>query len=317
MNFMRISLEKTAENLLSQDNILILTHKNPDGDTQGSAIALCLGLRALGKTAFILENEGTTPRFKARLMGLEVEGSFSPDYVVAVDSATVERLSLSANEYTDKVDLAIDHHVSHREYAKETYVGDSAACGEIIWELFSLMQVKIDGKIAEALYIAISTDTSCFLNANTTARTHEIISKILPEVPHFPALHREFFVVKTKARLAVESILISSINFYLDGKVSVMHLTLNDIEKAKANEDDLDNIVSLARSVDGVELGILLRETKDGGTKASLRSSEAFNVSDICAHFGGGGHIRAAGATLDLPIYDAEAALVKVIGDAQ
>lgn len=313
---MKISLEKTAENLLSQDNILILTHKNPDGDTQGSAIALCLGLRSLGKTAFILENEGTTPRFKARLIGLEAESDFTPSYVVAVDSATAERLSLSASGYADKVDLAVDHHISHREYAKETYVdGESAACGEIIWELLTLMQVKIIDKIAEALYIAISTDTSCFLNANTTARTHEIISKILPNVPHFPALHREFFVVKTKARLAVESILISSINFYLDGKIAVMRLTLDDIEKAKANEDDLDNIVSLARSVDGVELGILLRETKDGGTKASLRSSDAFNVSDICAHFGGGGHIRAAGATLDMCLDDAEVALIKVIGD--
>ena len=315
---MRISLEKTAENLKNQNNILILTHKNPDGDTHGSAMALCLGLRALGKNAFILPNEGTTPRFKARLMGLEAESDFAPDYIVAVDSATSERLSLSASAYAHKVDLAIDHHISHRDYAKVSYVdGDSAACGEIIWELLSLMQVKIDGKIAEALYIAISTDTSCFLNANTTARTHEIISKVLPYVPQFPALHREFFVVKTKARLAVESILISSINFYLSGKVAVMHLTLDDIEKAKANEDDLDNIVSLARSIDGVELGILLRETKDGGTKASLRSSEKFNVSDICSKFGGGGHIRAAGATLDMPIRDAESALIKVIGDVQ
>ena len=136
MNFMRISLEQTAKSLKNLDNILILTHKNPDGDTQGSAIALCLGLRSLGKKAYILENEGTTPRFKARLMGLEAESGFTPDSIVAVDSATVERLSLSAADYADKVDLAVDHHISHREYAKETYVdGDAAACAEALWHL--------------------------------------------------------------------------------------------------------------------------------------------------------------------------------------
>lgn len=315
---MRISLEKTAENLTLQDNILILNHKNPDGDAHGSAIALCLGLRSMGKSAFILENEGTTPRFAARLINLTAPADFVPGYVVAVDSATGERLSASAADVKDKVDLAIDHHVSHRDYAKETFVdGAAAACGEIIWELLTLMSVEISKRIAEALYIAISTDTSCFLNANTTPRTHEIAAKLLPLVPDFPALHREFFVVKSKARLAVESILISSINFYLDGRVAVMHLTLSDIKGAKASEDDLDNIVSLARCIDGVELGILLRETEDGGTKASLRSSDKFNVSDICAHFGGGGHVRAAGATLELPIPDAEAALIKVIGEVK
>ncbi len=311
---MKISFEKTAENLLAQDNILILTHKNPDGDAHGSAMALCLGLRSLGKNAFILANEGTTFRFMFRIAQFFAPNDFTPDYVVAVDSATGERLSKTAEGYLNGVDLAIDHHISHREYAKETFVdGTSAACGEIIYELLCAMKVELTGEIAEALYIAISTDTSCFLNANTTPRTHEIAAKILPYVPDFPALHREFFVVKSKARLKVESLLISNVNFYLDGRVAVMHLSLDDIDETEATEDDLDNIVSLARCIDGVELGILLRETEDGNTKASLRSGDAFNVSDICAHFGGGGHIRAAGATLNMSLDAAEAALIEKI----
>ena len=313
---MKISLKEVAVNLLANDNILILTHKNPDGDTQGSAIALCLALKSKGINAYILPNEGTTPRFKARLMSLEAPEDFTPGYVVAVDSATEERLCLSAEKYLGNVDLAVDHHISHKEYAKKTYVGDNAACGEIIFEVITLMGVEITDKIAEALYIAISTDTSCFLNANTTSHTHEIVSKFFGAVPNVPALHREFFVVKSKARLAVESILISGITFHLNGAVAVMRLTLNDIKKTGASEDDLDNIVSLARSIDGVELGILLRETTDGGVKASLRSSDKFNSSDICAHFGGGGHVRAAGATLcDTSLEDAENAIIKALGD--
>ena len=313
---MKISLREVADNLLTNDNILILTHKNPDGDTQGSAIALCLALKSCGKCAYILPNEGTTPRFKARLMSLEAPSDFTPDYVVAVDSATEDRLCLSASEYNGKVNLAVDHHISHKEYAEKTYVGDNAACGEIIWEIITLMGVEITDKIAEALYIAISTDTSCFLNANTTSRTHEIVSKFFGTVPNVPALHREFFVVKSKARLAIESILISSITFHFGGAVAVMRLTLADVKKTNASEDDLDNIVALARSIDGVELGILLRETADGGVKASLRSSDKFNSSDICAIFGGGGHVRAAGATLcGMSLEAAENAIIKALGD--
>ncbi|MBR5479369.1 MAG: DHH family phosphoesterase [Clostridia bacterium] len=313
---MKISLNEVADTLLLNDNILILTHKNPDGDTQGSAIALCLALKSRGKRAYILANEGTTPRFKARLMSLEAPEDFAPDFVVAVDSATEERLCLSANNYLGKVDLAVDHHISHKEYAKKTYVGDNAACGEIIWEIITLMGVEITDKIAEALYIAISTDTSCFLNANTSARTHEIVSKFFSMVPNVPALHREFFVVKSKARLAVESLLIASISFHLNGAVAVMKLTLEDIKKTGASEDDLDNIVALARSIDGVELGILLRETTDSGVKASLRSSDKFNSSDICAVFGGGGHVRAAGATIaHISLDMAEDAIIKALGD--
>ena len=309
---MQITLNQTADILRANNNFLILTHKNPDGDTLGSAIALCLSLRALHKNAFILENEGTTERFLSRISPLCVNCEYTPDFIISVDTAARDMLSINASIFAERVNLAIDHHISHKEYAEKLLLeGDSAACGEIVWELIRALNVEVSDDIAEAVYIAISTDTSCFLNANTTARTHKIASELFAFDLDFSALHRVFFVEKSRARLAIEASLISGMNFYLDGKVAIMRLTLDEIARTGATEDDLDNISALARSVSGVELGILVRERAHNVCKISMRSSEKFNVAEICAHFGGGGHVRAAGATIELSPIEAEAAIVE------
>lgn len=296
---MQITFDLAINELKNNDNFLILTHKNPDGDTLGSAVALCLSLRALGKVAFIMQNSGITPRFEEMTSPLIADDSFNPSYVIAVDIAAPDMIARSCLKYADCVNLAIDHHISHREFAEKTYVeGDSAACGEIIWEVVRALNVSPTPEIAKASYIAISTDTSCFLNSNTTARTHKIASELYSFDIDFDSIHRTFFVEKSRARIKIEAILIAGMNFYLDGQVAVMRLNENDIKEAGATEDDLDNISSLARSIEGVELGILVRQMGDV-CKISMRSSDKFNASEICSLFGGGGHVRAAGATIE------------------
>lgn len=296
---MQITFDLAINELKNNDNFLILTHKNPDGDTLGSAVALCLSLRALGKVAFIMQNSGITPRFEEMTSPLIADDSFNPGYVVAVDIAAPDMIARSCLKYAEKVNLAIDHHISHREFAEKTYVeGDSAACGEIIWEVVCALNVSPTPEIAKASYIAISTDTSCFLNSNTTARTHKIASELYSFDIDFDSIHRVFFVEKSRARIKIEAILIAGMNFYLDGQVAVMRLSENDIKESGATEDDLDNISSLARSIEGVELGILVRQMGDV-CKISMRSGEKFNASAICSLFGGGGHVRAAGATIE------------------
>lgn len=310
---MQITFDLAVNELKNNDNFLILTHKNPDGDTLGSAVALCLSLRTLGKSAYIMQNLGITPRFESITAPLIARNCFEPDYVIAVDVAAPDMIARSCLKYAEKVNLAIDHHISHREFAEKCYVeGDSAACGEIIYELCRALEVKFTLEIAEALYIAISTDTSCFLNANTTARTHKIASELYAFQIDFEAIHRTFFVEKSRARLKIEALLISGMNFYLGGQVAVMRLSENDIKEAGATEDDLDNISSLARSVEGVELGILVRQMGDA-CKISMRSGEKFNAAEICALFGGGGHIRAAGATIDGSPSDVEKKIVSAL----
>ncbi|MEG2569860.1 MAG: bifunctional oligoribonuclease/PAP phosphatase NrnA [Clostridia bacterium] len=311
---MKISYEEAAKYLSENDSYLILTHKNPDGDTLGSACALCRGLRSAGKQAFVLENAGATARYTQYLDGLIAEDSYIPSKIIAVDIADTKLFPPASCEYGEKVDLVLDHHVSHKSFAAHELVdADAAACGEIIWTVLKLMGAPLNREIANAIYVAISTDTSCFLNSNTTAHTHETAAQLYAYGIDFEGINRTFFVVKTRARLAVEARLISNMRFYLDGKLAVMEITKKLVEETGADEDDLDNISSLARSIEGVEVGMLIRERVEGESKISMRSSSYADVAKICGHFGGGGHIRAAGCAIKMPTAEAEAFVVATI----
>lgn len=311
---MQISLEVARDLLREQDNFFILTHKNPDGDTLGSAAALCCALRACGKRAFLLKNPGATERYSPWIDALLAPSDAQPGCILAVDTATSNMLPESAAPLAPQTFLTIDHHVSHREFAAYTVLdAEAAACGEIIWRLIALLGVPITREIAEAIYIAISTDTSCFLNSNTTADTHRIAAELYPFGVRFELIHRLFFIVKSRARLALEAALIQGVHFYHHGEIAVMHVTLEMQRDIGATEDDLDNISSLARSIDGVEVGILVREIAPNHSKISMRSGIRADVSRICAHFGGGGHVRAAGCSIALSPAQAEEHLLSEI----
>lgn len=310
----RITLEDAAAFLQGQNDFMILTHKNPDGDTLGSAIALCHALRACGKEAYVFPNEGATERYAPWLNAVTAPLGHRSGCILSVDTAAVDMLPNTASALASQVALALDHHISHREYAAQTFVNpDAAACGEIIWRLVQLLHVPVTREIAEAIYIAVSTDTSCFLNSNTTAETHRIVAELYPYGVDFETINRMFFILKTKARLALEAALIQNMHFYHHGQIAIVQITLALISETGATEDDLDNISSLTRSIEGVEVGIVVREREPGVSKISMRSSSRADVSRICSHFGGGGHIRAAGCTIALPPAQAEEKLIAEI----
>ena len=170
---MDMTYASAAQYLRGQDDFLILTHKNPDGDTVGCAVALCLALRDLGKRAQILENPGFTARYAPYLEGLCTEKPSSPACIVAVDIADEKLFPKPALAYCSQVAFAVDHHASHRNYAERALVdAGAAACGELVYRLILALGVRLRPQLAQALYIAISTDTTCFLNANTTPETH-------------------------------------------------------------------------------------------------------------------------------------------------
>ena len=313
---MDLSVSSCAEFLKNHDDYLILTHKNPDGDTIGSAVALCLALRAMGKQAHILDNPGFTPRYAKYLDGLCISQSKAKN-VIAVDIADVKLLPQNADVYSDDIQLAIDHHATHKAFAENILLDASAAaCGEIIYKVVAELG-DIPTDIATALYVAISTDTGCFLHSSTTPESHEIAAQLISKGLDIATIHREFFVVKTRARLAIEAELIKTANFCFDGKCAIMHLPEYLISHANATEDDLDNISALARSVEGVELGILIREIDGGKCKISMRSSQAVNAAEICSCFDGGGHPCAAGCTIIGSIDAVEQAIVAEISRAQ
>ena len=158
-----MTIQETAALLQTMDRVLLLTHVRPDGDTIGSAAALCRAMRDLGKTAYLLPNPGITETYESYAAPYWAEEGFTPDFVVAVDIAALSLLPENAKKYASCIDLAIDHHPSNEGFAKESCVlAEMAACGEIIYEIAGLM-TPMTAEIALPLYVAVSTDTGCSL----------------------------------------------------------------------------------------------------------------------------------------------------------
>lgn len=291
---------QTAEWLMERDDFLILTHVRPDGDTIGCAAGLCLALRGRGKTAWVLENPEATSLFTPYLEGLTAPEGWSPDTVVSVDIAARGLFPENARCYLERVDLAIDHHPSQEFFAAQTCLeADKAACGEIIYEICQELGA-ITPEVALPLYVAVSTDTGCFVYANTTANTHRVAAALMDTGIDYFAVNKRHFRTKSRKRLALEADLLSNMEFFHEGKGVFMTVPLSLMERVEASENDAEDLSALANLVEGVDCGAVLRELKPGEWKLSLRTGAEgrVNATEACRLLGGGGHAMAAGATV-------------------
>lgn len=293
-----MNLLKTTDMLRQMDNVLIITHKRPDGDAIGCGAALCHCLRKLGKTAWVLENPDITERYVQYFDGLVAPAGFVPENVVTVDSASTGMLCDGGEKY--HIHLAIDHHGSHEKYADHVWVdSNAAACGEMILRIVEELCGEIPAECAEPLYLAISTDTGCFQYSNTTVDTFMAAAKLKAAGVDTYAVNKVMFGTKSMARLKLESMLVAGMEMYSDGKICLMTLTQQMMDEAGATDNDIDDIAGFPRVVEGVHVGVMVRELAGGKSKCSLRSAGKANSSDICAELGGGGHPGAAGASWD------------------
>ncbi len=288
---------ETADFLRQHDNYLIINHCRPDGDAVGSAAALCLGLRQMGKRAVVWKNPETTERYRPYLAGLETE-TVPPDAtIVSVDMSTEGLLPQNGKDFAGKTALCIDHHMSNDGYARHTNVQPpKSACGEVLLEILRELG-PISPKMAEALYLAISTDTGCFQYSNVTGDTLRAAAELKELGADTFSINKLMFGTKTIARLRLESAMTQSAEFYARGLVCVCCLSRAQMEELGATEDDVDDISNFPRNIQGVQIGVMVRELADGSGKVSLRTGEDYNAADICALLGGGGHRAAAGAT--------------------
>ena len=313
-----LTIAETAAFLRSCDNVLILTHIRPDGDTVGCAAALCIALRELGKTAYVLRDDGTSGIFTPYLQGLTAEDGWQPDTVVAVDIAAASMLHDAALPYRDRVDLAIDHHPSQEFYARETCLDSSrASCGEIVYDILRQWG-PVSREAALPLYVAVSTDCGCFVYSNTNAACHRTAAELMETGIDFYSLNRRHFRTKSFKRLKLESMLTEGMELHDNGETAVVTLTLDMIAQLNANEEDLDNISAFVGQIEGVKTGVTIRQLTDTRCKISLRTDPGdLNASHICALLGGGGHAAAAGATVDGSPEDARRAILAAIRKIQ
>lgn len=290
----KITIEAAARFLLEHDRYTILSHANPDGDTAGCAYALCIALRSIGKKANVRCGDKFSERFDFMWKNA-AEEEFDEETVISVDVADRLLLGDLNEEYGGRVELAIDHHVTHVTFEKRLLnEPNAAACAQTVFKVIEAMNIPLNEDIAACLYTAIATDSGCFKFSSVSPETHRIAARLLEYDFGFAQLNYTLFDLKTRERIALEEQIYREMEYYFDGKCAVVTLPKNALDKV--DSEDANGISSIPRQVQGVEIGVVIKEKKDGW-KASLRSNSYADVQAICKVFGGGGHIRAAGCS--------------------
>ena len=295
-----LNSKETAVWLKEHNDFLILTHRRPDGDTLGSAAALCCGLRAIGKRAYILGNPETTERYLEYVTPYLAPPDFSPATVIAVDTADPNILAVNAGPLAQRVDLDIDHHASNKGYAKYSCLDASlSSCGELVYEILMALKGEVSAEEALPLYVALTTDTGCFQYANVTANTLEVGSRLIAAGADYRMVNKTLFRTKSRSRMRLDGALYSSLQYHHEGRTAIGIVTLDLMAKTGVTEDDLDDIATIPNQAKGVKIGIIVRELKKDSCKVSVRTSPDIDANLICKTFGGGGHSMAAGCLVD------------------
>lgn len=311
-----ITTAQAADFLNTRDNFLILTHKRPDGDTIGCAAGLCRALRERGKTAWVLPNPEMITSFTGYFEGLTAPPDFVPETVVAVDIAALGLLPDNAKQYSDKIDLTVDHHPSQEFFARQTCLeANRAACGEIVYDILRQWGT-LTSAVAVPLYVAVSTDCGCFVYANTTAHTHQVAAALMETGIDTPALNKKHFRTKSVARMKLESLIIEHMHLYHQGTVAVAPISLEMMAQAGATSEDTDDIAAFLGQLKGVLHTATVREHEGGECRISVRTkADELNATRVCARLGGGGHKAASGCTVKGTVEEAERAILAAIDE--
>jgi phosphoesterase RecJ-like protein len=315
------TLEQIKHTLDAAERILVASHVRPDADAYGSAIAMGLHLKALGKDVTVWNEEGLTEKFRylpeSNLVGFPPEhGKEDFDVFLALDTSTKERLG-RVLKATGKVGtwLNVDHHVSNHRYGDLNYIDDSApATGQIVYDYLIETGATITPAIAGNLYAAISTDTGSFQYDKTSPHTFRLIADLVEKGVDVPEISRKMYDSYPRRRLELLKALLNSARFDCDDRVASFSLSLETAGKLAVLPEDNEGLIDHLRAVEGVQVAAFFEELPENKVRVSMRSKEPrFDVCKICGLFGGGGHPQAAGARLVGPLEQAEEKVLQAI----
>ena len=293
------SLSEIACFLESRDKYVILTHIYPDGDTLGSAFALCRALRKLNKQARVLINGTLAEKFSYLATNME-EQNFEYETVVSVDIASPELLGAFKDEFESKIDVCIDHHASNSMSAKMIYVNSEAASNcENIYRLIKQLETQIDPLMANCIYTGVCTDTGCFKFTNVTPDTMRIAAELMELGCKSAEINKAMFDTKSFARINIEREVLNTLSFYEENKIAVVYTTLEMEKRSGAKDSDMDGLAALPRQIEGVCIGITVKEKSENYFRISVRTNDGHDAAWICSKFGGGGHFAAAGCSIN------------------
>lgn len=295
----------------------LAAHSSPDGDTLGSCLALRLALLALGKEATVV-CEDPVPDYLAFLPGADSVRTFPEndlEAVIYVDCAEHSRTGKNCFLFEHApYQFCIDHHETNSKSSKNgDWVEETAATAEMIYRLIRALGISISRDIAECIFAGISTDTGNFSYSNTKPETFRIVAELLPSGIDLQDLNRRLFRSMSLPKARLIAYTLGSARIYADGSVSMAYVSIQTLNELGAKESDCEGLIDYLRDIDTVEIACLLRESKDGTVKGSLRSKRGANVLEIACRFQGGGHQKAAGFTLQADLAEAGKQVLPII----
>ena len=300
-------MKRVADILKQKHSFLIVSHKNPDGDAVGSSLALYSMLKELNKEVYV-ENP-TKPAYIYEFLDdydaieYPVSNAKDVEVVITVDSAELSRCGIDKDYVKDKIFINIDHHKTNPAFGDINIIEPKAAAvGCIIWDIFNLAGFEISKKTATYLYLSILTDTGSFRYSSTTPKTFYIASKLLETGIDAWWVASNVYESQRFEALKLLGEVLKTLQLHYGGKLAIEYVTQEMFKNTNTTADDTEGFVNFARSIKGVEVGVLLREDEPDKFKISIRSKGNVDVSNVAEAFGGGGHKNAAGGNIDLPL---------------
>lgn len=307
------------EGIEKHDSFSIITHVSPDGDTLGSGLAMYILLTEMGKTCEVICEE-PVPHIYAFLPNADKvvlpDKAVGHECALTCDCADLARFRKAEHIFRAAAfTMAIDHHFTNKGYAEVNLIHpDACAACEIVYELYRAMDKPIGPDAAVCLYTGLVTDTGNLTYSNTTPRGIRMVADLYEKGLNITEINRNIYRTVPFSKTRMQGFALSNMRLELNGRVGLAVLTIADMERFGATNEDCEGLVDSVRDVESVRIAVFIREGRDGTFKVSLRSKDCADVARIANKYGGGGHASAAGYTSHEPL---STTIAKALKDAE
>lgn len=315
MNKMNCQIKELKKIIDAAQKILILTHQSPDGDAVGSSLALYSALKNNQKDVdTIIIDYPDIFQFLPETSNILTTSNKDYDLIITVDCSDIKRVAQDKNYYSEKtLILNIDHHPTNNFFGDYNYVdADAPATTQILYRLFKDLNLNLTKEIGECLTAGLVTDTGGFKHSNVNAETFLMAADLINKNVNISDIYVKVLQTKTRPQFELTNLATSRLELFFNDQVAFTYINLEDEKKFEAKTGDHEGIVDIGRALEGIEVSIFLHQS-ESGYKVSLRSNNYVNVAEVSQAFGGGGHLKAAGCLIELPLDKAKDAILKEV----
>jgi phosphoesterase RecJ-like protein len=312
-------IRRIAAELRTRNRFVISSHARPDGDSIGSQLAMGFALRMLGKSVRIVNKDPAPPHYLTfpGVADIEiataVEGDF--DAAVIMECSEVRRTEVTGLDRFFLIN--IDHHIGNTSYGDINWFDESAAaCGEMVFRIVEALGIPLTREIATHVYLAILTDTGSFHHSTISGRTFEICRRAVEAGVDAAAMARSVFDSNSFGKLKLIGAMLDSMQLEADGRLAILYLDDRMLHASGSTVNDTEGLINLPLTAREIQAVVFFKDLGGEQIRVSLRSKGDLNVREIATQYGGGGHVTAAGFSVDRPYESARDRIVERLAQA-